>query len=226
MQLTDQRDIKAPPETVWAAILDPDMLKAAVPGCESMTGTPDTQFEAVVTQKVGPVKATFKGVVTLSDMVPNQSLRISGEGKGGPAGFAKGGADVTLEATETGTRLSYVVEASVGGKIAQLGSRIIDGFAKKMADEFFTRFQDALEAPQEGAAEDTDAQAAAARAQRGASASMAGQGAILAPAAGRVLKVEVTAGSAVSPGMSISAMVGGQGPALLLLHGNDRQTNG
>lgn len=149
MQLTDHRDIKADPQTVWAAILNPDVLKDCVPGCESMTGTPDTQFEAVVTQKVGPVKATFKGVVTLSDMVPGQSLRISGEGKGGPAGFAKGGANVTLTAIEGGTRLAYEVEASVGGKIAQLGSRIIDGFAKKMADEFFTRFQEALEGPAE-----------------------------------------------------------------------------
>ncbi len=157
MQLTDHRDIKADPQTVWAAILNPDVLKDCVPGCESMTGTPDTQFEAVVTQKVGPVKATFKGVVTLSDMVPGQSLRISGEGKGGPAGFAKGGANVTLTAIEGGTRLSYEVEASVGGKIAQLGSRIIDGFAKKMADEFFTRFQEAVEGPAE---EDADEEGA------------------------------------------------------------------
>ncbi len=157
MQLTDHRDINADPQTVWAAILNPDVLKDCVPGCESMTGTPDTQFEAVVTQKVGPVKATFKGVVTLSDMVPGQSLRISGEGKGGPAGFAKGGANVTLTAIEGGTRLSYEVEASVGGKIAQLGSRIIDGFAKKMADEFFTRFQEAVEGPAE---EDADEEGA------------------------------------------------------------------
>ena len=157
MQLTDHRDIKADPQTVWAAILNPEVLKECVPGCESMEGTPDTQFEAVVTQKVGPVKATFKGVVTLSDMVPGQSLRISGEGKGGPAGFAKGGANVTLTAIEGGTRLSYEVEANVGGKIAQLGSRIIDGFAKKMADEFFTRFQEALEGP----AEDEPAEEAA-----------------------------------------------------------------
>lgn len=157
MQLSDHRDIKADPATVWAAILNPDVLKDCVPGCESMTGTPDTQFEAVVTQKVGPVKATFKGVVTLSDMVPHQSLRISGEGKGGPAGFAKGGANVTLTATEEGTRLSYEVEANVGGKIAQLGSRIIDGFAKKMADEFFTRFQAAVEGPaQDDAVADVD----------------------------------------------------------------------
>ena len=145
MELSDQRDIKADPATVWAALLNPEVLKASVPGCESMSGTADTQFEAVVVQRVGPVKATFTGVVRLSDRVEGKSLKISGEGKGGPAGFAKGGADVTLEAIEGGTRLSYTVQANVGGKLAQLGSRIIDGFAKKMADEFFTRFQDSVE---------------------------------------------------------------------------------
>jgi uncharacterized protein len=150
MQLTDQRDIKADPATVWAAILDPEVLKECVPGCESMTGTPETGFEAVVVQKVGPVKARFTGVVTLSDMVPGQSLRISGEGKGGPAGFAKGGANVTLTAIEGGTRLAYEVDANVGGKLAQLGSRLIDGFARNMADQFFTRFQEAIEGPGEG----------------------------------------------------------------------------
>lgn len=147
MQLTDQRQIMADPATVWAALLDPEVLKACVPGCESMSGTPETGFEAVVVQKVGPVSARFTGVVTLSDIVPGQSLRISGEGKGGPAGFAKGGANVTLTPAEGGTLLGYEVNANVGGKIAQLGSRIIDGFAKKMADEFFTRFQAAVEAP-------------------------------------------------------------------------------
>ncbi|MDZ4096583.1 MAG: carbon monoxide dehydrogenase subunit G [Paracoccaceae bacterium] len=147
MQLNDQRDISADPATIWAAILNPEVLMACIPGCESMTGTPETGFEAVVVQKVGPVKARFTGVVTLSDMVPGQGLKISGEGKGGPAGFAKGGATVTLAAIDGGTRLGYVVEANVGGKLAQLGNRIIDGFAKKMADEFFSRFQDAVEGP-------------------------------------------------------------------------------
>lgn len=153
MQLSDFREIKADPATVWAAILNPDVLKECVPGCESMTGSPEEGFEAVVTQKVGPVKATFKGAVYISDRIEGKSLKISGEGKGGPAGFAKGGAAVTLEPIEGGTRLSYEVEANVGGKIAQLGSRIIDGFAKKMADEFFTRFQAAVEGPQEDEAE-------------------------------------------------------------------------
>ena len=149
MQLNDQRDIKADTATVWAAILDPKVLMACVPGCESMTGTPETGFEAVVVQKVGPVKARFTGVVTLSDMVPGQGLTITGEGKGGPAGYAKGGARVTMVAIPGGTRLGYDVQANVGGKLAQLGSRIIDGFAKKMADDFFARFQAAVEDPAE-----------------------------------------------------------------------------
>jgi uncharacterized protein len=149
MKLTDSRDIRAKPAVVWQAILDPEVLKACIPGCKSMVGSVADGYEAVVTQKVGPVSATFTGLVHLTDIVAPQSIRISGEGKGGVAGFAKGGANVTLEPIAEGTRLTYDVEASVGGKIAQLGSRIIDGFAKKMADEFFTRFQDAVETPEE-----------------------------------------------------------------------------
>jgi uncharacterized protein len=157
MQLTDSRDIMASPEVVWAAILNPDMLKECVPGCESMTGSAETGFEAVVVQKVGPVSARFTGIVTLSDMVPLKGLKISGEGKGGPAGYAKGGATVTMEPIEGGTRLNYAVEANVGGKIAQLGSRIIDSFAKKMADSFFERFQTAVEGPKEEVAAEAEA---------------------------------------------------------------------
>ncbi|MFN6979734.1 MAG: CoxG family protein [Gemmobacter sp.] len=149
MQLADTRDIAAPPETVWAALFDPEVLRACVPGCESMTGSPDDGFEAVVVQKVGPVSARFTGVVKLSDIDPGRGCTISGEGKGGAAGFAKGSAKVTLEPVEAGTRLGYTVEAHVGGKLAQLGSRIIDGFARKMADEFFARFQTTVEGPAE-----------------------------------------------------------------------------
>jgi hypothetical protein len=148
MELTDSREIKASPAVVWTAILNAEVLKECVPGCESMTGNPTDGFEAVVVQKVGPVKARFTGVVTLSDMIEPQSLRISGEGKGGPAGFAKGGAEVTMAPSDTGTLLSYKVEAHVGGKLAQLGSRIIDAFAKKMADDFFARLQTAIEGPE------------------------------------------------------------------------------
>jgi uncharacterized protein len=149
MELSDTRQIKADVAHVWAAILNPEVLQACIPGCKSMTGSIADGYTAVVVQKVGPVSATFTGVVTLSDIVEGKSLRISGEGKGGPAGFAKGGADVTLESTAEGTTLTYAVKANVGGKIAQLGSRIIDGFAKKLADEFFTRFQEAVEGPDE-----------------------------------------------------------------------------
>jgi hypothetical protein len=155
MQLEGNREIKADPATVWRAILDPEVLRLCIPGCESMTGSVAEGYQAVVKQKVGPVSATFTGLVQLSDIVEGRSLRIAGEGKGGIAGFAKGGADVALEPIPEGTRLTYTVDATVGGKIAQLGSRIIDGFARKMADEFFTRFQDAVEPP-------TDAEDAAA----------------------------------------------------------------
>jgi carbon monoxide dehydrogenase subunit G len=147
MKLAEERHINADPATVWAAILNADVLRACVPGCESLTGNPTDGFEAAVVQKVGPVKARFTGMVTLSDIVEGHSLRISGEGKGGVAGFAKGGASVTMEPDGTGTRLTYDVDASVGGKIAQLGSRIIDGFAKNLAEEFFNRFQTAIEGP-------------------------------------------------------------------------------
>ncbi|KMK67654.1 CoxG family protein [Puniceibacterium sp. IMCC21224] len=147
MKMSDSREIKAAPEVVWAAILDPEVLKACVPGCTDMNGNANDGFEASVTQKVGPVKATFKGQVTLSDMIEPQSLTLTGEGKGGAAGFAKGGARVTMAPSEVGTTLTYEVDASVGGKLAQLGSRIIDGFAKKMADQFFQNFQEAVEGP-------------------------------------------------------------------------------
>ncbi|WP_353472178.1 carbon monoxide dehydrogenase subunit G [Salipiger sp. H15] len=147
MQMSDSRVIKAPREVVWAAILNPEVLKACVPGCTELTGTPDEGFEATVVQKVGPVKATFTGLVTLSNMAELERVTLSGEGKGGAAGFAKGGADVSFREVEGGTELTYEVDAKVGGKLAQLGSRIIDGFAKKMADQFFTNLQDAVEGP-------------------------------------------------------------------------------
>lgn len=149
MDMSDTREIAAPREAVWQALLSRDVLQACVPGCQEMTGSAEDGFEATVVQKVGPVKATFKGAVTLSDIVEGESLTLTGEGKGGAAGFAKGGARVRLADQGAGTLLSYEVEARVGGKLAQLGSRIIDGFAKKMADQFFERFQAALEGPAE-----------------------------------------------------------------------------
>lgn len=160
MLLSDTREIKADPKVVWDAILNPDVLKECIPGCESLTGSVAEGYEAVVKQKVGPVSATFTGLVQLSDIVEGKSLKISGEGKGGVAGFAKGGANVSFEPMEGGTRLTYEAEANVGGKIAQLGSRIIDSFAKKLADEFFTRFQDAVEEPDGAPAEEAVADSA------------------------------------------------------------------
>lgn len=145
MKMSDSQSIHADAETVWAALLNPEVLKQCVPGCQEMNGNAEEGFEAVVVQKVGPVKATFKGAVAISEMNHPDSLSISGEGKGGAAGFAKGGADVRLEQDGEVTILHYDVEANVGGKLAQLGSRIIDGFAKKMADQFFTNFKQTVE---------------------------------------------------------------------------------
>jgi carbon monoxide dehydrogenase subunit G len=155
MKMNDERDIKANRATVWAALLSPEVLRECVPGAQEITGNPEDGFEAVVVQKVGPVKATFKGMVTFSDRVEGASLTLLGEGKGGVAGFAKGGAKLRLEDSEAGTRLIYEVEARVGGKLARLGSRIVDGFAKKMADQFFARFEQVLEGPN---AEDDEAE--------------------------------------------------------------------
>ncbi len=150
MNLADARDIAAPRAAVWAAILDPEVLKSCIPGCQEMSGSASDGFAAVVVQKVGPVKATFKGEVEISDVVEGESLTLTGQGKGGPAGFAKGAAKVSFADTAAGgTLLTYDVEAKVGGKLAQLGSRIIDGFTKKLADQFFERFQDGLEDPAE-----------------------------------------------------------------------------
>ncbi|QPH55153.1 CoxG family protein [Pontivivens ytuae] len=145
MEMSGTREIAAPRATVWAALNDPEVLKACIPGCQELTGSPEDGFEATVVQKVGPVKATFRGGVTLEDVTAPESYRLVGEGKGGAAGFAKGAADVKLTETAEGTELAYTVDAKVGGKLAQLGSRIVDGFAKKMADQFFERFKDEVE---------------------------------------------------------------------------------
>jgi carbon monoxide dehydrogenase subunit G len=147
MEMHASRVIAADRMTVWAALNDAEVLKACIPGCDELTGSPEEGFAATVTQKVGPVKATFRGEVTLSDIVPGESYTIAGEGKGGVAGFAKGGAQVRLsdDAATGGTVLTYDVSAKVGGKIAQLGSRLVDSFAQKMADQFFECFQNRLE---------------------------------------------------------------------------------
>ncbi len=137
MEMKGETTIPAPRAVVWAALNDVKFLKAAIPGCDSINRLSETEIEATVTAKVGPVKATFKGLVTLSDLDPPNGYTIRGEGKGGIAGFAKGGAKVRLVEVPEGTRLCYDVDASVGGKIAQIGGRLIDSTAKKLADEFF-----------------------------------------------------------------------------------------
>jgi carbon monoxide dehydrogenase subunit G len=149
MRMQGQRNINASRDAVWRALNDPEVLKACIPGCDELEKTSGTTFEASVVQKVGPMKARFKGSVELSDIVEAESYTITGEGKGGAAGFAKGGATVHLSDDGEGTLLVYEAEAKVGGKMAQLGSRLIDGFARKLADEFFTRFQEVVEGPAE-----------------------------------------------------------------------------
>ena len=153
MAMTMQGEVTLPAnrERVWEALNDPEVLKACIPGVQELDKVSDTEFRATAKLAVGPVKASFKGVVTLNDLDPPNGYRIAGEGQGGVAGFAKGGAQVRLEEAEGGTKLSYDVDAQVGGKIAQLGGRLINGVAKKYADEFFANFAKHL-APAEKAA--------------------------------------------------------------------------
>jgi carbon monoxide dehydrogenase subunit G len=144
MDMTGEVRLPAPRETVWQALNDPEVLKQSIPGCEEIQKLSDTEMTARVSAKVGPVSAKFSGKVTLSDLDPPNGYTISGEGQGGVAGFAKGGAQVSLKDDAGGTMLSYKVHAQVGGKLAQIGSRLIDATARKMADEFFTRFATAV----------------------------------------------------------------------------------
>ena len=136
--------LEAPQEAVWAAIFDADLLKASIPGCESLERGENDTFNATVKLKIGPISARFKGVVHFIDVEEPSGCRIVGEGQGGIAGFAKGGAQVRLTPEGSATRLSYEVEAEIGGKIAQLGSRLIDGVAKKLSDQFFQNFSKAF----------------------------------------------------------------------------------
>jgi carbon monoxide dehydrogenase subunit G len=152
MKLEGSQEISADRATVWAGLNDPEILKASIPGCIDLDKESDTTLKAKVKQKIGPVSATFDGVVELSDMNPPESYRISGEGKGGAAGFAKGGANVALEEIEGGTLLKYDVDAKVGGKLAQLGGRLIDGVAHKLANQFFENFKAQIEGPKEAEA--------------------------------------------------------------------------
>jgi uncharacterized protein len=140
MDMTGERRIAAPRNVVWQALNDPEVLKVSIPGCESLEKSSDTDMRATVAVKIGPISARFTGTVHLTDIEPPTSYTISGEGQGGVAGFAKGGANVRLDDADGGTLLRYEVNAQVGGKIAQLGARLIDASAKQMADAFFDRF--------------------------------------------------------------------------------------
>lgn len=151
MDMTGEHRIAASRQAVWDALNDPETLKSSIPGCESIEKLSDTEFTATVVAKVGPVKAKFKGKVTLSDLDPPNSYTIAGEGQGGAAGFAKGGAEVRLVSEGAETVLSYTAKATVGGKLAQIGSRLVDAAARKTADEFFAAFAQVVATAQAGA---------------------------------------------------------------------------
>ena len=165
MDMSGERRIPASRETVWAALNNPDILKASIPGCESMEKLGDNELKATAAVKIGPIAARFTGRVNLLDLDPPNSYRIEGDGAGGVAGFAKGGAVVRLTTDGSDTVLSYDVKAQVGGKIAQLGARLIDATAKQMADAFFNNFSNAVQALNAPATEEAAAPAPAAQAQ-------------------------------------------------------------
>jgi carbon monoxide dehydrogenase subunit G len=142
MEMTGEQLIPAPQKDTWDALNDPQVLKACVPGCESIEPIGENQYQVLMVARVGPVSAKFKGKLTLSDIKAPDSYSIAFEGQGGPAGFAKGGAHVRLSSEAKNTRLSYDVKASVGGKLAQIGSRLVDAAARKVADDFFRNFNE------------------------------------------------------------------------------------
>jgi len=142
MEMKGEQLVPASQQDTWAALNDPEILKACVPGCESIERVTDNEYAVLMTARVGPVAAKFKGKLTLSDLKPPQSYAIAFEGQGGVAGFGKGGAQVQLAPEADGTRLSYQVKANVGGKLAQIGSRLVDAAARKLADDFFTAFNE------------------------------------------------------------------------------------
>lgn len=192
MKMTGEQLIAAPRDKVWAALNDPEILKACIPGCQSLEKLADDRMKAVAAIKVGPISAKFTGDVTLSDLDPPNGYRISGQGQGGPAGFAKGGANVRLSDEGGATRLAYDVDAQVGGKLAQLGGALIDATAKQMAGTFFKKFGEAV-APAEAPA------AAPAAVESSAPAAVT-------PTAPAVAATRVTA-AAPAPGVPVGGML-------------------
>jgi len=148
MEMTGTQKIPVPQEIAWRALNDLEVLKACIPGCEAIVPAGPDQFDVMLTAKVGPVSAKFKGKLTLSDLNPPHSYNLAFEGQGGVAGFAKGGAEVKLTPEGEATNLAYAVKASVGGKLAQIGSRLIDGAARKLAEQFFSAFNKHVSAAQ------------------------------------------------------------------------------
>jgi carbon monoxide dehydrogenase subunit G len=144
MEMTGEQLIPVPQSEVWRGLNDPEVLKACIAGCETIEKVSDNEYRVALVAAVGPVKAKFNGKLVLSDLNPPNSYSLSFEGSGGAAGFGKGGAQVSLKPEGAGTRLTYTAKASVGGKLAQVGSRLIDGVARKMADDFFTAFNEKL----------------------------------------------------------------------------------
>jgi hypothetical protein len=140
MEMTGEQLVPAPQQVVWNALNDPEMLKACVPGCESIDPIGENEYQVLMVARVGPVSAKFKGKLTLSDINPPNSYSIAFEGQGGAAGFAKGGASVRLSPEGQQTKLAYDTKANVGGKLAQIGSRLVDAAARKVADDFFKNF--------------------------------------------------------------------------------------
>jgi carbon monoxide dehydrogenase subunit G len=194
MQMTGQRLLPVSPQQAWDALNDPEMLKACIPGCESVTLTGPDQYEVLMAARIGPVAAKFKGKLTQSDVVEPVSYKIRFDGQGGVAGFGKGSADVRLTAVPEGTQLDYDVSAQVGGKIAQIGSRLVDAAAAKIADEFFASFETKL-----------GAIAAASAAALASAAATTGGEAVIADANDAQRSPASTAANPPSEGAAVSA---------------------
>lgn len=153
MEQTGEHRIRATREVVWKALNDAEILGRCIPGCESLVAVDEHRFVAAVTSKIGPVKARFQGEITLSELDPPKSYTLTGSGQGGVAGFARGEARVQLEDEGAETLLKYELAANVGGKLAQVGSRLVGGVARKMADDFFTSFKEVIEGEAPGSGE-------------------------------------------------------------------------